>query len=281
MHKRDFTRCLLGALAPAWFAKEATAATPPALLLAQNAPAKLDPRGYLVSEKLDGVRAFWTGRRLLFRSGLEIAAPDWFTARLPSRPLDGELWMGRGRFEGTSAAVRRSKPVDAEWRALHYMLFELPDGTGSFAQRASELRQLADSLSWPGLQAVEQGRVETAAALHQRLREVVAASGEGLMLHRADAAYATGRSELLLKLKPVDDGEAVVIAHEPGQGALSGTLGALRVRSAEGREFSIGSGLSAAMRREPPPIGSLVRYRFRGLTGRGLPRFATFVRVET
>lgn len=280
MDKRDFARCLLGALTPAWFASQAKAATPPPLLLAQNAPSKLDPRGHLVSEKLDGVRAFWTGRRLLFRSGLEIAAPDWFTARLPSRALDGELWMGRGRFEAASAAVRRSKPNDAEWRALRYMLFELPHGAGGFEQRVAELKQLAESLSWSGLQLIEQARIETPAALHQRLREVVAAGGEGLMLHRADAAYASGRSELLLKLKPVDDGEAVVIAHEPGQGQLSGTLGALRLRSAEGREFSIGSGLSAALRREPPPIGSLVRYRFRGLTGSGLPRFATFVRVE-
>lgn len=281
MDKREFARrLLLGALASGWLTADA-AATAPALLLAQNAPSKLDPRGYLVSEKLDGVRAFWTGRRLLFRSGLEIAAPDWFTARLPSRPLDGELWMGRGRFEATSAAVRRSKPVDAEWRAARYMLFELPDGAGGFEQRVTELRLLVESLSWPGLQLIEQARIETPAALHQRLREVVAASGEGLMLHRADAAYATGRSELLLKLKPVDDGEAMVIAHEPGQGQLSGALGALRVRSAEGREFSIGSGLSAALRRDPPPLGSLVRYRFRGLTGGGLPRFATFVRVET
>ncbi len=281
MDKRDFARCLLGALTPAWLASPARAATPPPLLLAQNAPSKLDPRGHLVSEKLDGVRAFWTGRRLLFRSGIEIAAPDWFTARLPSRPLDGELWMGRSRFEATSAAVRRNKPVEAEWRAVRYMLFELPDGAGAFEERAAELRQLAETIAWEGLQAVAQAHVDTSAALHQRLREVVAAGGEGLMLHRADAAYATGRSEALLKLKPVDDGEAVVIAHEPGQGALSGSLGALRVRSAEGREFSIGSGLSAANRRTPPPIGSLVRYRFRGLTGSGLPRFATFVRVET
>lgn len=101
------------------------------------------------------------------------------------------------------------------------------------------------------------------------------------MLHRADAAYASGRSELLLKLKPIDDSEATVIAHEPGQGRLSGMLGALRVRSPEGREFSIGSGLSEGDRRAPPPVGSLVRYRFRGLTNSGLPRFATFVRVES
>lgn len=274
-------RVLLCALAQAWLAGDSSAAQAPALLLAQNAPARLDPQGYLVSEKLDGVRAFWTGRRLLFRSGIEIAAPDWFTARLPSRPLDGELWMARGRFEALSAAVRRNVPLDAEWRSVRYMLFELPDAPGGFEQRVAELTSISETVAWAGLQAVEQARIETPAALHRRLREVVAAGGEGLMLHRADAAYASGRSELLLKLKPIDDSEATVIAHEPGQGRLSGRLGALRVRSPEGREFSIGSGLSEGDRRAPPPVGSLVRYRFRGLTNSGLPRFATFVRVES
>lgn len=274
-------RVLLCALAQAWLAGDSSAAQAPALLLAQNAPARLDPQGYLVSEKLDGVRAFWTGRRLLFRSGIEIAAPDWFTARLPSRPLDGELWMARGRFEALSAAVRRNVPLDAEWRSVRYMLFELPDAPGGFEQRVAELTSISETVAWAGVQAVEQARIETPAALHRRLREVVAAGGEGLMLHRADAAYASGRSELLLKLKPIDDSEATVIAHEPGQGRLSGRLGALRVRSPEGREFSIGSGLSEGDRRAPPPVGSLVRYRFRGLTNSGLPRFATFVRVES
>lgn len=274
-------RVLLCALAQAWLAGDSSAAQAPSFLLAQNAPARLDPQGYLVSEKLDGVRALWNGRRLQFRSGIEIAAPDWFTAQLPSRPLDGELWMARGRFEALSAAVRRGVPLDAEWRSIRYMLFELPGAPGGFEQRVAELNQIAESVGWEGMQVVAQSRIETPAALHRRLREVVAAGGEGLMLHRADAAYVTGRSELLLKLKPIDDSEATVIAHEQGQGRLSGTLGALRVRSPEGREFSIGSGLSDADRRAPPPVGSLVRYRFRGLTGGGLPRFATFVRVET
>jgi DNA ligase-1 len=72
----------------------------------------------------------------------------------------------------------------------------------------------------------------------------------------------------------------VVIAHLPGQGRWSGLLGALRVRNAAGQEFNIGSGFNEAQRRAPPPLGSTVSYRYRGLTGSGLPRFATFVRVQ-
>lgn len=74
----------------------------PALLLAQTAPEGIDPKGYLISEKYDGVRALWDGRVLRFRSGLTIAAPQAFVERLPAVQLDGELWLARGRFEQLS-----------------------------------------------------------------------------------------------------------------------------------------------------------------------------------
>jgi DNA ligase-1 len=57
-------------------------------------------------------------------------------------------------------------------------------------------------------------------------------------------------------------------------------VGALRVRDAEGRVFRIGSGLTAELRRSPPPLGSRITYRYRGQTSQGLPRFATFWRMR-
>lgn len=282
MMQRQTRRDCLVALAsmPLWAATGAVAASAPALLLASNAPVKLDPSGYLVSEKLDGVRAYWDGQRLVTRHGQPIAAPAWFVARLPAQALDGELWMARGRFEATSAAVRRQQPQDAEWRALHYMVFELPGAEGTFEQRAAALHTLASQAAWDGLQAVQQQRVATQAALQARLAEVLRSGGEGLMLHEAAAPYQSGRQPSLLKLKPHDDDEAVVLAHLAGAGRLQGLMGALRVRNGAGQEFSIGSGFSDAQRRAPPAVGSTVTYRFRGLTNAGLPRFATFLRVQ-
>lgn len=282
MKKPVTRRECLGALAglPLLAPTVAMAAVAPPLLLAQNAPATLDPARYLVSEKLDGVRAFWDGQRLFTRHGQPIAAPAWFAAHLPAQALDGELWMARGQFEATSAAVRRQQPQDGEWRALHYMVFELPGADGTFEQRAAALQALASQAAWDGLQAVPQTRVATAAALQTRLAEVVRGGGEGLMLHEAAAPYQSGRQASLLKLKPQDDDEAVVLAHLAGAGRLQGLLGALRVRNGAGQAFSIGSGFSDAQRRTPPPVGSTVTYRYRGLTKSGLPRFATFLRVQ-
>ena len=250
------------------------------LLLAQEAPARIDPRGWLVSEKFDGVRACWDGRVLRFRSGLPIAAPAWFTRRLPALPLDGELWLDRGRFEALSGIVRRQQPDEVSWQSLRYLLFELPGGEGDFTARAVRLRQIAEQVAWPQLGAVEQSVLPSAAALQSRLQQVLHAGGEGLMLHRADAPYHTGRSPALLKLKPQQDEEALVVGHVAGRGRHAGRLGALRVRTASGTEFLLGTGFSDAERDAPPAPGSWVSFSHRGFTDEGVPRFASFLRVR-
>jgi len=147
------------------------------------------------------------------------------------------------------------------------------------AERSAALQALAQQIDRPWVAAIPQFSTVDRESLEKRLAEVLAGGGEGLMLHRADAPYQTGRSDALLKLKPWQDGEAEVIAHLPGKGKYAGQLGALRVRTADGREFSLGSGLSDAQRREPPPLGSIVSYRFRELTAKGMPRFASFWRL--
>jgi DNA ligase-1 len=253
----------------------------PALLLAQTAPVGIDPTGYLVSEKYDGVRALWDGRVLRFRSGLAIAAPEDFVERLPAMPLDGELWLARGRFELLSGLVRRQSPDAAAWRQLKYMVFELPGASGSFAARAQRIAELVRHTGWPQLQAVKQELLVSPQALQRRLDEVMAAGGEGLMLHRADAPYETGRSASLLKLKPLHDAEARVIGHVAGRGRHHGRIRALQVRSREGVEFLLGTGFSDAQRNSPPAIGTLVSYTHRGCTAEGVPRFASFLRVRS
>ena len=270
--------CLVSANAPARAARGADA---PRLLLARDAPDAIEPHGYLVSEKYDGVRALWDGRTLRFRSGLVVPAPAWFTADLPAQPLDGELWLGRGRFETVSATVRRHQPREAEWRALRYMLFELPGAAGDFAARAAALQRLVSTARLDALVAVEQTTLPDRAALQARLDDVVRAGGEGLMLHRADAPYESGRSDTLLKLKPIHDADAVVIGHIGGRGKHAGRLGALWVRNAHGTRFALGSGLSDAQRADPPAIGTLVTYTYRGTTAGGTPRFASFLRVRS
>lgn len=239
-----------------------------------------DPTQYWVSEKYDGVRAYWDGERLFFRSGRPVVAPAWFVAGLPKVPLDGELWLGRGAFQRLVGIVRKESPIDAEWREVRFMVFELPGGAGPFTERIARIKRLIDLAHLPWLQAVSQFRVADQQELRRRLVEVVESSGEGLMLHRAAAPYHGGRSPDLLKVKLWLDDEAKVIGHRPGTGKYQGVMGAMEVETAAGRRFLLGTGFTDAERREPPPKGSLITYRYTGLTKGGLPRFPAFLRVR-
>jgi DNA ligase-1 len=268
---------ILIAVPPTAFAADAVA---PPLLLAERYRGGIDVPDYWISEKLDGVRAFWNGRELRFRSGNLVPAPQWFLDGLPSEALDGELWLARGRFDELSAIVRRQRPVDAEWRRVRYMIFELPGAAGTFSERLERMQVIIAAARRTWLTAVPQFRLPDERSLKKKLDEIVRAGGEGLMLHRADAAYETGRSVALLKYTPWLDAEAIVVGHIPGKGKHAGRLGALRMQLTDGRQFSLGSGLADSLRREPPPLGALVTYRYRELTSGGLPRFPRFLRVR-
>lgn len=253
---------------------------PPDLLLAMHHTDDVDPADCLVSEKFDGVRAFWDGRTLRHRSGHAIAAPAWFTARLPAQALDGELWAGRRRFESLVGTVRRQHGDDDAWQQVRYMVFELPDAPGPFVERVARIERLVRGAHGAPLVAVAQERVGDRAALRRKLDAVVRAGGEGLMLHRADAPYLTGRREVLTKLKPQFDAEARVVGSRAGRGRFAGQLGALELETPEGVRFHLGSGLPDALRRQPPPPGALVTYRYHDLTAAGVPRFASFLRLH-
>ena len=284
MQTRLSNRWLLLAIAlllsSLWSAGQIKAAGAPALLLANELGPNVDPAQYLVSEKFDGVRALWDGKVLRFRSGRVVPAPAWFIAKLPPQPLDGELWLARNRFDALSGMVRKSEPVDDEWRQISYLIFELPGAPGSFAERAERIREIVAQTQWPKLIAVQQFRVANRAALKKKLDEVVRAGGEGLMLHLAEAPYMTGRSDALLKLKPLQDTEADVIEHVAGKGKYTGMLGALRVRTPQGKVFLLGTGFTDEVRKNPPPVGATVTYTYRGITKTGLPRFASYLRVR-
>lgn len=252
----------------------------PAPMLASTWRGDQPVHAFLVSEKLDGVRARWDGRRLWTRGGAPVPAPAGFTRGWPAEPMDGELWLGRGRFDELSALVRRVGGTAADWQGVRFMLFDLPAHPGPFAQRLQRMRELVTAARSPTLALVEQRRFDSAAALDAELARVVAAGGEGLVLHRADGLYRSGRSDTLFKYKPHEDAEAQVLAHLPGKGRHHGRMGALLVRTADGRQFRIGSGFSDAQREAPPPVGSWVTYRYSGLTGNGLPRFPRFLRIR-
>jgi len=265
--------------------KDLTAANPtpdkkaPSLLLANVWDRSVDPTGWWMSEKYDGLRGYWDGRKLWTRQGNLIHAPDYFLAELPRDiALDGELWIGHGKFEETVSTVRSEMP-DNRWRRVRFMVFDAPLAKGNFEERMQFLRATLPEAN-QFVRIVAQKRCEGVAQLLAERDRVVKVGGEGLMLRQPASAYEPGRSPTLLKVKPYDDAEATVIAHEPGTGKYAGKLGALRVRTDDGKEFSVGSGFTDGQRESPPPVGTVITYRLRGLTAKGLPRFPSFLRIR-
>lgn len=276
-------RHLLWILCGPWLAPTVWAQPPTTVGQVQLAmvwPEARSPQGFLVSEKFDGVRAVWDGQILRFRSGRIIAAPAWFLSALPKVALDGELWMGRGMFDRLSGVVRQAEPEDTGWRDVKYLVFDAPGHLASFAQRVRFVASTLAQANQPWLLPVVQHEVQDARALQTLLRNTVNQGGEGLMLHRADALWRSGRSDALYKLKPQPDEEAQVVGHQPGKGRLAGMTGALLLQMPSGQRFALGAGLSDALRRNPPPVGAWVTYHYRERTPSGLPRFASFLRVR-
>lgn len=278
MSRRTLLAGAMAALMPEAWAGKAKA---PALMLANVYRSGIDLSAYWVSEKYDGVRGYWDGQRLLTKGGNMVRPPAWFTEGWPAQPMDGELWAGRGQFERTVSTVRTETPDDAAWREMRFMVFDLPEHGGVFDQRIPAMRAVVKHIAQPWVQAVEQSRFSSQITLKRRLETVVNGGGEGLMLHRGDSLYKALRNDDLLKLKLHDDAEAQIVKHLPGKGKYQGLLGALLVKTADGKIFKLGSGLSDALRRSPPPLGTWVTYRYRGTHDSGLPRFATFLRVRS
>lgn len=256
------------------------AASKPELVLANVYNTDIEVEQYWVSEKLDGVRAYWDGKQLITRGGNVIAAPAWFVADFPTQALDGELWLARNKFAETLSIVSKHQPIDSEWQNIRYYVFELPDAVGTFTARVRAMQTLVAQQNSPYLKKVSQFRLANQEALFTKLQALEQQGAEGLMLHHQDSLYHTGRSQALLKLKSYQDNEATVIGYRPGKGKYQGMVGALIVRTADGREFAIGSGLTDLLRQNPPAKGTVVTYRYNGYTNNGIPRFARFLRVR-
>ena len=271
---------VLGTFLPVWAASHAHE-LPPGLMLAKRYQGTEAIEHYGVSEKYDGVRAYWDGMSLVTRSGRNIPAPEWFLAQIPDTTLDGELWLGHGRFSEVSGLIRR-KDSDSHplWQQMKFMVFDMPEEPGSFAERYEALKTVMADYRGTECKLVEQLHATSHEELDGWLHEILEAGGEGLMLHLWDSYYHAGRSNDLLKVTLVEDDEAIVTGYEPGSGRLKGMMGALRVKLKNGREFLLGTGFSDAERETPPALGQRVRFTYRGLTADGLPRFASFDRIR-
>lgn len=263
-------------------AKSTAKVSAPPVLLAHSfndLQPSVDPSGWWMSEKLDGVRAWWDGTGFLSRLGNAYLAPEWFTAGLPPFPLDGELWLERKQFQRCVAIVRRQDRGEA-WRQIRYVVFDAPGQDAPFEQRLDYCQAWFAHQKPEFATCLPHERCRDQAHLREELARVEALGGEGLMLRQPGSRYLAGRSTTLLKVKSFLDAEARIVDHAAGSGRHAGRLGALEVELPDGTRFSVGTGLSDAERDTPPPIGAIITFRYQELSNDGVPRFPSYVGVR-
>jgi DNA ligase-1 len=235
-----------------------------------------------MSEKLDGMRAYWTKGRLWTRTGKPIYAPDWFTAGLPhSDDLDGELFLGRQRFDGCVSIARRQNASN-EWRQLKYVVFDCPTATGGIVNRLKKAEELLSECGNEFAIIHPHTVCKSEEELMEKLTEIQELGGEGLMLRHPSAAHRGGRTPDLLKVKTFLDDEALIIDHEKGKGKYVGMVGSLICINREGKRFKVGSGLTDDIRsyRSAPQIGQVITFKYFELTKDRIPRFPIYMRIR-
>lgn len=250
------------------------------IMLPQVYEGGIDLSGWLMSEKLDGIRGYWDGHRLLSRNGIPLHPPPEFTANLPEFPVEGEIWGGRGTFERTVSVVRR-RDGDSGWLTLKFAVFDAPTSDGGFEQR------LARAATWfvlnpaPYAYVIEHRPVGTEQRLQWELERVEKAGGEGLVIRKSDSPYTVGRSPDILKVKSYADREGVVVEQIFENEETKVRLSSLLVELPDSKiRFKIGTGFSDSVRRDPPPVGAMITFKYYGYYESGVPRFPSYLHTD-
>ncbi|QSZ42343.1 DNA ligase [Sulfurimonas aquatica] len=245
----------------------------PDLLLLSNYEEEQNINGWYMSEKLDGVRAYWDGNKLISRSGKLFATPDFFTKDFPKHNLDGELWSKRGDFEAIVSIVNQKSPHPG-WDNITYNIFEVPQSDGNLTTRLSKVIQSNY------VKLILQIKIQNKEHLKEFLHKIERLGGEGVVIRDGSLPYFTGRGKNASKVKSYIDDECIVVGYNRGNGKFQDMVGSLSCRLKDKRVIKIGSGLSEKERVNPPKIGTLITFKYYGLTSKGNPRFPVFMRVR-
>lgn len=249
------------------------AAQKPELVLLNNYKEDTNVSGWYMSEKLDGVRAYWDGEKLISRSGKVFSVPAFFIKDFPSHKLDGELWKERNAFSSVVSIVNKKNASNA-WNQITYNIFEVPDSKGDLLERLERVKESKY------IKLVKQIQVKNKKHLKSFLKEIENLGGEGIVVRDPAREYYTGRTDKALKVKSYIDTECEIVGYNEGKGKYANMLGSLSCQMENMQIIKIGSGLNNTQRISPPPLGTVVNFKYYGLTSKGNPRFPIFLKIK-
>ena len=236
----------------------------------------IDISNWYMSEKLDGIRAYWDGKELFSKNKNKIFAPAWFTKDFPPFALDGELWTKRGDFENIQSIVL-SQQESKDWENITYNIFEIPNVNGNFQTRLDFLEDYLKKNPNRYIKIIPQIVCKDKNHLNKFLKEILENGAEGVIIKNPNLSYETGRTKNSLKVKDFLDDEGKVIAHNFNK---DGSFKSLKIELKNKTVFNLGGGFKKEDRLNPPKIGQFVTFKYYGLTKNGKPKFASFLRVR-
>ena len=254
-------------------------ATKPDLFLLKTYDDSKDVVGWVMSEKLDGIRGFWTGKELLTRGGMKLTPPKWFIKNYPPFAIDGELWTKRNDFENISSIIR-SKNSKQRWKSVSHNIFEVPSQSGGLLKRLSVLKEYLRENPNPYLKILPQTVINAKGQVADFLKEVSADKGEGVVVRNPNTLYQTGRLSSALKVKQYLDAECTVLEILPGKGKYQNMMGSVLCQTDSGKKLKIGSGFKDKDRANPPAIGSKITFKYYGFTKKGSFKYPVYLRVR-
>jgi len=230
---------------------------------------------WYMSEKLDGIRAYWDGKNLYSKNGNKINAPIWFIKDFPDFELDGELWTKRDNFENIQNIVLDNNP-SSKWEEITYNIFEVPNAKGNFEQRLKLCKDYLKINPNKYIKIIPQIKCENQKHLDSYLNELLDKKAEGIILKNPKLEYFQGRNENILKVKKFNDDEGVVI----GLNYKESKFKSLIIKLNNNIVFNLGGGFSEIQRKNPPKIGDTVTFKYYGFTKNNKPKFASFLRIR-
>lgn len=242
-----------------------------------------DISGWVMSEKYDGVRAIWDGKKLKSRHNKEFCAPQSFISQLPPFSIDGELFAGRGSFEKAASITAR---CDEDWEELEYLIFDAPEAKGYLPTRLAVLKDFLTKNPNLQIKIIEQIEIKNTKEAFDYLEKITANGGEGVVVRDPKEPYKNGRQSTIMKLKKFYDAECEVYSIKPRKDGNSVVGSVLCKDGSSKTAFKIGSGFGSLKicqkasgdEQNCLKTGDIITYKYQNLTKNGKPRFAIFLR---
>ena len=253
-------------------------ASPPQLFLLKSYNNDINVTGWVMSEKYDGVRAYWDGKQLISRSGKIFSADKNFTKDFPPFALDGELYYARGKFEHVVSIVNTHNS-GKRWLELKYMIFEVPQQKGTLFERFEVLKTYLNEHKDTSIKIIKQTKIGNNEEVEIYFKKLINLGAEGIVIRNPHLQYYVGRKKDALKYKPYFDAECTIVKLFEGKGKYKGMLGALGCKFNE-QLIKIGSGFSDVQRYNSFNIGTVITFKYYGLTRLGNPKYPVFLRVR-